>query len=215
MKLKLAPSILNANFATLGDDIAMLEKGGAHWLHLDIMDNHFVPNMTFGPSMAKAMIDCTSMPAEAHLMVKNATSLIKGFVDAGCKRIRIHPEGELHLHRVLQTIKSSGANPAVVINPATPVSLIEPILPMIDMVLAMTVNPGFGGQSFISSVLSKVKLLTKIREEKGLNFIIEVDGDPVALLNEELNGTVMPCGTKLLTLGDSINLEFASTEIKI
>lgn len=200
MKLKLAPSILNANFAALGNDIKMLEKGGAHWLHLDIMDNQFVPNMTFGPSMAKSMINSTSMPAEAHLMVKDAGNLLKGFAEAGCKRIIVHPEGELHLHRILQTIESLGINPAVVINPGTPVALIEPILHMVDLVLVMTVNPGFGGQKFIESALSKVKRLKKLREENGLNFMIEVDGG----VNKDTIRDCALAGADMFVIGSAI-----------
>jgi ribulose-phosphate 3-epimerase len=200
MKLKLAPSILNANFAALGNDIGMLERGGAHWLHLDVMDNHFVPNMTFGPSMAKSMIDCTAMPAEAHLMVKNPGSLLKGFAMAGCKRIIVHPEGELHLHRILQTIESLGVNPAVVINPGTPVSIIEPILHMVDMVLVMTVNPGFGGQKFINSALAKVSHLKKFREERGMNFMIEVDGG----VNKDTIKDCAQAGADMFVIGSAI-----------
>ena len=140
------------------------------------------------------------MPAEAHLMVKNPASLLQGFADAGCKRIIIHPEGELHIHGVLQTIKSLGVNPAVVINPGTPVSLIEPILPMVDMVLVMTVNPGFGGQNFIESALSKVKHLTKIREQEKLDFIIEVDGG----VNESTIKECATAGADMFVIGSAI-----------
>jgi len=200
MKLELAPSILNADFASIGKDVKMLEEGGAHWLHLDIMDNNFVPNLTFGPSVAKDLIKNTAMPAEAHLMVKNPLNLIEGFAKAGCKRIMVHCEGELHLHKLIQTIESFGLKPGVVINPATSVSVIEPVLGLVDIVLAMTVNPGFGGQKFIGSVLPKISQLAAIKRTNNLNFKIEVDGG----INEETLKECAKAGADTFVIGSAI-----------
>ena len=176
MALELAPSILDANFRNIGQEIKMLEDGGAHWLHLDVMDNHFVPNLTFGPAIASSFMKETSLPSEAHLMVKNAATLLPGFKEAGCKRIIVHPEGELHFHRLLQQIDSLGMEPAIVINPATPVCAIEPVLHMAKLVLVMTVNPGFGGQAFIEEALEKVRILASLKEDHRYDYRIQVDG---------------------------------------
>ena len=176
MALQLAPSILDADFGNIGKAIKMLEEGGAHWLHLDVMDNHFVPNLTFGPAIASSFMKMTKMPSEAHLMVKNAGSLLKGFQKAGCKRIIVHPEGELHFHRLLQQIEALDMEPGIVINPATPVSSIEPVLHMAKLVLVMTVNPGFGGQAFIEEALDKVRMLAALKEDHRYDYRIQVDG---------------------------------------
>ena len=200
MGLELAPSILDADFAHMGDTLRLLAEGGAHWLHLDVMDGHFVPNLTFGPPVAKALVAACSLPAEAHLMVTNPETLVDGFVDAGCRRIIVHPEGQLHLHRLLQQILERGAGPAVVINPATPVCQIEPVLGLVDLVLVMTVNPGFGGQRFLEEALDKVRHLASLRTASGHRYRIEVDGG----VNDATLDACVEAGADTFVIGSAI-----------
>jgi len=200
MALELAPSILDADFARIGETLRMLADGGAHWLHLDVMDNHFVPNLTFGPPVAADLVAACPLPAEAHLMVTNAGSLVEPFARADCKRILVHPEGEWNLHRLLQTIVAAGARPGVVLNPATPLCAVEAVLGMVDLVLVMTVNPGFGGQQFIEDALDKVRNLVALRGERGFTYRIEVDGGVK-------DGTIETCvaaGADTFVIGSAI-----------
>lgn len=174
--MKIAPSILSADFANLERDIQVVEKGGADLLHVDVMDGHFVPNLTFGPSMVEAIRPVTSLPLDVHLMVSDPEMWIPAFAKAGADTMLVHVEATPHIHRAMQLIRSHQVKAGVVINPGTPVSLIEPILPIVDQVLVMTVNPGFGGQKFLPEMADKVAALAEMRAATGLDFKIEVDG---------------------------------------
>ncbi|MFO8069769.1 MAG: ribulose-phosphate 3-epimerase [Alkalibacterium sp.] len=174
--MKIAPSILSADFANLREDIIKVQEGGADWIHVDSMDGHFVPNLTFGSIVVKAIRPHTHLPIDCHLMVENPDYFIQEFAEAGADYISIHLESTPHVQRALQLIKSFNVKAGIVINPATPVSLLEDIIHMVDLVLVMTVNPGYGGQSFIYETLSKIKTLDTWKKEKGCDFLIEVDG---------------------------------------
>ncbi|MCL4456035.1 MAG: ribulose-phosphate 3-epimerase [Nitrospirae bacterium] len=174
--VKIAPSILSADFMRLGDEIKAAEAAGADMLHLDIMDGHFVPNITIGPGVVEAVRKVTSLPLDVHLMIEEPDKFIGDFVKAGADYITVHAEASVHMHRTVQWIKESGVKAGVSINPATPLWSLDNILPDLDMALLMSVNPGFGGQGFIPCVLDKVKALKNIIKEKGLNVLIEVDG---------------------------------------
>ncbi|WP_423189558.1 ribulose-phosphate 3-epimerase [Alkalibacterium sp. f15] len=174
--MKIAPSILSADFANLKEDIIKAQEGGADWIHVDSMDGHFVPNLTFGSIVVKAIRPHTHLPIDCHLMVENPDYYIQEFAEAGADYISVHLESTPHVHRALQLIRSFDVKAGIVLNPATPVSLLEDIIHMVDMVLVMTVNPGYGGQSFIPETLNKIKMLDKWKKEKGFDFLIEVDG---------------------------------------
>ncbi|PIC84422.1 ribulose-phosphate 3-epimerase [Sporosarcina sp. P1] len=198
--IKIAPSILAANFAKLGEEVNEVEKAGAELIHIDVMDGHFVPNITMGPIVVEALRPLTGLPLDVHLMIENPDDYIEAFATAGADYITVHVEACPHLHRTLQLIKSTGAKPGVVLNPHTPVEQIMHVLEDIDMVLFMTVNPGFGGQSFIHSVLPKVKQLSDIIKERNLSIEIEIDGG----INEE---TIKPCveaGATIFVAGSAI-----------
>jgi ribulose-phosphate 3-epimerase len=174
--VKIAPSILSADFSRLGEEIIAAEKAGADLIHVDVMDGHFVPNITIGPLVVKAVKKIASKPLDVHLMIEDPDHYIKEFADSGADIITVHEEVCRHLHRSIQNIKECGVKAAVSINPATPVRNLEDILPYLDMVLVMSVNPGFGGQSFIPEMLPKIELLKSIITEKNLSIEIEVDG---------------------------------------
>jgi len=174
---KIAPSLLSADFSNLERDIKMLEKGGADLLHVDVMDGHFVPNITIGPPVVKAIKKVASIPLDVHLMIENPGDYIAAFVDAGADYLTVHVEAATHLHRVLQKIKSLGVKAGVSLNPHTPISSIEEVLDEVDLILIMAVNPGFGGQSFIDNSLEKLKRLQQLLKEKNCEHIeVEVDG---------------------------------------
>ncbi len=174
---KIAPSLLSADFSNLERDIKMLEEGGAHLLHLDVMDGHFVPNITFGPFVVKAINNVANIPLDVHLMIENPGDYIDAFIDAGAAYLTVHVEATPHVHRVLQKIKARGVKAGVSLNPHTPLSSIEEILDDIDLILIMSVNPGFGGQSFIPNTLDKLKRLKELLVEKNATHIeVEVDG---------------------------------------
>lgn len=174
--VKLAPSILSANFADLLKDIKVVENAGAEWLHIDIMDGHFVPNISFGPMVMNALNGKVDMVFDVHLMIENPDLYIKDFVDAGADIVTVHAEACPHLHRTIQLIKSFGVKAGVSLNPATSLAVIEEILPELDMVLIMSVNPGFGGQSFIENSLDKIKRLKSMIDSRNLSMDIQVDG---------------------------------------
>jgi len=173
---KIAPSILSADIKKLGEDIQMLDQSEADWIHIDIMDGHFVSDITFGSNVVAAAKKITDLPLDVHLMVEEPEKMITKFIEAGATGITVHAETTKHLHRVMQDIKKQGAYPGVVINPGTPVSFIEPVLPIVDLVLVMTVNPGAGGQKFISEMVQKIEQLANYRREHDLDFLIQVDG---------------------------------------
>lgn len=172
----LAPSILSADFTKLGEDLRKTIEGGADWIHCDVMDGIFVPNISFGPMIVAAVNRVTAIPKDVHLMIKNPDALIPDFVKAGADYITVHQEEVVHLHRTFSLIKSSGAKAGIAINPATPFSTLTEIAGYADLVLVMTVNPGFGGQSFITSCLKKIEQAADYREKNNLDYLIEVDG---------------------------------------
>jgi ribulose-phosphate 3-epimerase len=174
--IKIAPSILSADFARLGAEIQAIEAGGADYVHIDVMDGHFVPNITIGPLVVEAARRVTNLPLDVHLMIENPDRFIPDFARAGADLITVHIETVPHLHRTVQLIKSLGKKAGVSLNPATPVSSLEVILDDLDLVLIMSVNPGFGGQSFISSSLAKIEALRAEIDRRGLQVEIEVDG---------------------------------------
>lgn len=174
--MKLAPSILSADFANLERDIQLVEKLGADYIHVDVMDGQFVPNITLGPNVVSAIRPVTKLPLDVHLMIVQPENYIEDFAKAGADIITVHQESTPHIHRAIQMIKTAGVKAGVVINPGTPLSAIEYVLDLVDQVLIMTVNPGFGGQSFIESSLDKIAQLKAWKEEKGYIYDIEVDG---------------------------------------
>jgi ribulose-phosphate 3-epimerase len=175
MKL-IAPSILSADFARLGDEIRAIEDAGADWIHADVMDGHFVPNITFGPMVVEAVRKATALPIDVHLMITAPERYIADFARAGASTICVHVESCVHLNRTVQLIRDAGARPGVVLNPATPVEAIRWVLEYLDFVLVMSVNPGFGGQAFIPNSIARIAALRRMISEKGLNTLIEVDG---------------------------------------
>lgn len=173
---RLAPSILSADFSQLGRDVDTIEKAGAHLVHVDVMDGHFVPNITIGPLVARSLVGRTGLPLDVHLMIENPDSYIADFVTPQTEYITVHQEACTHLHRTIQNIRSAGVKAGVALNPATPPETLEYVLDDIDMVLVMSVNPGFGGQKFIRSSLDKVRRLAEMRKSCGFKFEIEIDG---------------------------------------
>jgi len=200
MNLTIAPSILSADFGRLTDQIRLVEDGGADWLHLDIMDGHFVPNISFGPMIVKAIRGISKLPLDTHLMISNPDRYLEEFQRAGSDRLTIHVESTVHLHRTIQRIRELGMKPGVTLNPSTPLSSLREVLPFVDLVLIMSVNPGFGGQKFLPSALHKIRKLAEIRDLKGLSYRIEVDGG-VAL---DTVGAVVRAGAELLVSGSAI-----------
>jgi ribulose-phosphate 3-epimerase len=198
--IELAFSILAADFAHLADNIAAAERGGGTIIHVDVMDGHFVPNITFGPPVVKAIRPLTKLPLDCHLMIENPDVFIADFAEAGADILCVHQEVCRHLHRTLQLIAEHGMQPAVVINPATPVETLIEVLPMVHHVLVMSVNPGFGGQKFLPLALDKIEHLAELREEMGLNYRIEVDGG----VAHDTVGSVVEAGADMLVAGSAI-----------
>ncbi|GEN86545.1 ribulose-phosphate 3-epimerase [Oceanobacillus sp. FSL W8-0428] len=196
---KIAPSILSADFAKLGEEIKEVEKAGADYIHVDVMDGHFVPNITIGPLIADAIKPITNLPLDVHLMIENPDAYIPQFAKSA-SIITVHQEACVHLHRTLQLIRSHGVKPGVVINPGTPAEMIKPVLTEVDLVLLMTVNPGFGGQSFIKEVVPKIAQIAAWREEMGLDFEIEIDGG----VNEETAPICTENGADVLVAGSAV-----------
>ncbi|NLX70392.1 MAG: ribulose-phosphate 3-epimerase [Clostridiales bacterium] len=174
--VKIAPSILSADFAKLGEEVKKLHNGGADIIHIDVMDGHYVPNITIGPMVVRAIRGYTDLPFDVHLMMDNPLDFVDAYIQAGASSITVHAEVLPHLHRALHYIKSVGAKAAVALNPSTPLNVIEYVMEDLDMVLIMTVNPGFGGQKFIPAMMEKIRKLADIRNKSGLSFPIQVDG---------------------------------------
>jgi ribulose-phosphate 3-epimerase len=198
--IKIAPSILSANFANLEQQIKLVEKGGADWIHLDIMDGHFVPNITFGPMVVKTISNITNLPLDAHLMIQNPDKYLEDFQKAGTNRLTVHVEACIHLHRTIQRIKELGMKAGVSLNPSTPISTVKEILPIVDQVLVMTVNPGFGGQKFIQSTLKKVNDISQLIVNTKKKIELEVDGG----VDESNAATLAKAGATVLVAGYSI-----------
>ncbi len=174
--IKIAPSILSANFLSLGEEIKATEAAGADMLHIDIMDGHFVPNITIGPSIVETIRSITSLPLDVHLMIEDPDAFLEDFINAGADYLTVHYEAATHLHRTVHRIKDRGVKAGVSLNPATPVWCLEDIVPDVDLVLLMSVNPGFGGQAFITQVMGKIGVMKNLIREKGLTPSVEVDG---------------------------------------
>jgi ribulose-phosphate 3-epimerase len=198
--VELLPSILSADFAHLADQVAAAELGGGTVIHVDVMDGHFVPNITIGPPVVKSLRKVTKLPLDCHLMIENPDEFIPAFADAGADWVSVHYEACRHLHRSLELIAQHGMKPAVVINPATPVDLLKEILPMVHHVLVMSVNPGFGGQRFIEFSLDKIRQLARMRQELGLAFRIEVDGG----VAHDTVARIVKAGAELLVAGNAV-----------
>ncbi|MGL5650817.1 MAG: ribulose-phosphate 3-epimerase [Paraclostridium sp.] len=198
--IKMAPSILSADFARLLEDVKKVERAGCEYLHIDVMDGHFVPNITLGPAIVKSLRKDVNMVFDAHLMIENPDNYIKDFVDAGCDMIVVHEEACTHLHRTIQNIKSFNVKAGVALNPATPIENIKYILNDVDMVLIMTVNPGFGGQSFIGTMIDKIKELKALIDEKGLDVDIQVDGG----IKPSNVSEVVKAGANVIVAGSAI-----------
>jgi ribulose-phosphate 3-epimerase len=199
MKL-IAPSILSADFSRLGEEINAVERVGADWIHVDVMDGHFVPNITIGPAMVEAVKRVTGLPLDVHLMIENADQYLEDFVKAGSDSLTVQVEACVHLHRTIQAIKELGVKAAVALNPSTPVSTIEWVLEEVDMVLIMSVNPGFGGQKFIPQALQKIEELKSMISARNPNVLIQVDGG----INEKTIRSVSKAGADVFVAGSAI-----------
>ena len=197
---QLAPSILSADFARLGEQAQQVTQAGAAYLHIDVMDGHFVPNISFGAAVMKSLNALETAPYDVHLMIENPDRYLLDFVTEKTRYITVHQEACVHLDRTLQLIRDAGVKTGVALNPATPISTLECVLQEVDMVLVMSVNPGFGGQKFIPAAMDKIKALDIIRKERGYNFAIEVDGG----VNLDNAGTLAHIGTDILVAGSAV-----------
>jgi ribulose-phosphate 3-epimerase len=198
--IRIAPSLLAADFARLGDEVRAVAAAGADWLHLDIMDGHFVPNISFGPGLVKALRRHAAIPFDVHLMIAPADPYLAAFAEAGADLISLHPEAGPHLHRSLQTIRALGKQAGVVLNPGTPLAAVEPVLDLCDLILVMSVNPGFGGQSFIRSQVGRIAALRAMIEASGRDIALQVDGGVTAATAREC----IAAGADVLVAGTAV-----------
>jgi len=200
MPIRIAPSILSADFGRLADEVRAVEAAGADWIHVDVMDGRFVPNITIGPLVVEAMRKATRLPIDAHLMIVEPERYVEAFAKAGADLISVHAEVSPHLHRTIQAIRAAGARPSVALNPSTPLDCLEYVLGDVDMVLLMTVNPGFGGQSYIPAVTEKVRRLRRMADERGQELAIEVDGG----VRASTVGEVARAGANVFVAGTAV-----------
>ena len=198
--VRVAPSILSADFARLGTEVAAVEAAGADWIHVDVMDGHFVPNITIGPAVVRALRPHAKIPFDVHLMIAPVDPYVEAFANAGADYITVHPEAGPHVHRTLQLIRSHGKHPGVVLNPATPVEALDNVLDLVDLVLIMTVNPGFGGQSFIESQLAKIQAAAQRIAKSSRPIALEVDGG----ITPETAKRAIAAGADVLVAGTSV-----------
>ncbi|NLV35316.1 MAG: ribulose-phosphate 3-epimerase [Clostridiaceae bacterium] len=210
--VRIAPSLLASDFSKLGEEIDRVEKAGADMIHIDVMDGHFVPNITIGPPVVKSLRKVTKLPFDVHLMIENPELYIDSFIGAGADIISVHIENNYHLHRTLQHIREKGAKPSVVLNPATPLSTLDMVLADVDMVLLMTVNPGLGGQKYIESMTEKVRELRLMADRRGIKLDIEVDGG----IGPDNIFTVTQAGANVVVAGSSVfNYQDAGENIRL
>ena len=199
-RVRIAPSILSADFSRLGEQVAEAAKGGADYIHVDVMDGQFVPNITLGPAIVRAIKPWTDLPLDVHMMIVQPERFVAEFAEAGADIITVHAEACTHLHRVVEQVKESGARVGVAINPATPIAAVEEVLPDLDQVLVMTVNPGFGGQAFIAGTLGKIGRMREMLDQRGLSVDLEVDGG----INVKIAPSAVQAGARVLVAGSAV-----------